>query len=241
MEGADPGTIALVADDRLITRGELSDLIAARRIELALPDRSLVVLTGQTSLEWVVTYLALLAARHVPLLASDHVERLTGAWSPAAVVEATPGGVVIERRHEAVSSEVELHDDLALLLSTSGSTGVPKLVRLSHRNLVEQRTSDRRLPPAPSRRSGHHVTAAALLLRIVGHPFPPDRRCERRAHRCIGRRPVLPRRTAPPPRDEHRRGAPHVPICSSGSAPSRSMSRRCDSSPRLAADCPPPT
>ncbi len=135
MEGADPGTIALVADDRLITRGELSDLIAARRIELALPDRSLVVLTGQTSLEWVVTYLALLAARHVPLLASDHVERLAGAWSPAAVVEATPGGVVIERRHEAVSSEVELHDDLALLLSTSGSTGVPKLVRLSHRNL----------------------------------------------------------------------------------------------------------
>ena len=29
-----------------------------------------------------------------------------------------------------------MHDDLALLLSTSGSTGSPKLVRLSHANLV---------------------------------------------------------------------------------------------------------
>ena len=33
----------------------------------------------------------------------------------------------------------DLHPDLALLLSTSGSTGSPKLVRLSHDNLLQQR------------------------------------------------------------------------------------------------------
>jgi long-chain acyl-CoA synthetase len=39
-------------------------------------------------------------------------------------------------RPVAVGNAVLPHPDLALLLSTSGSTGSPKLVRLSHRNLV---------------------------------------------------------------------------------------------------------
>ena len=41
----------------------------------------------------------------------------------------------------AASSAHRLHPDLALLLSTSGSTGSPKLVRLSRRNLVANATA----------------------------------------------------------------------------------------------------
>ncbi len=125
---------ALVADDREVSFGELAVLVAQRQGDLALDARSIVVLAGPPSLEWVVTYLALLDAHHVPLLAGDHADELAAAWSPAAVVTARTGGVDIERR--ATSAGRAIHPDLALLLSTSGSTGDPKLVRLSHTNLL---------------------------------------------------------------------------------------------------------
>ncbi len=126
--------IAVRTDDRQVTRRELRGLVDAQRSALDLGPRSVVVLRGDASLEWVVAYLALLADRHVPLLAGDHADRLIDAWSPAAVISAGPGGVDVDRRPEAVAAD--LHPDLALLLSTSGSTGDPKLVRLSHENLT---------------------------------------------------------------------------------------------------------
>ena len=136
LAGVSDAQVALVADDRVLTRRELADLVALRQSELALPDRrSVVTLTGPNSLEWVVTYLALLDAGHVPLLAASHVDRLAAAWSPAAVVSATATGIDIDRRWADPTNAPDLHPDLALLLSTSGSTGDPKLVRLSHRNL----------------------------------------------------------------------------------------------------------
>ena len=51
------------------------------------------------------------------------------AYDPDIVVRASDGDAVPEVRRE--ESRHELHPDLALLLSTSGSTGSPKLVRLS--------------------------------------------------------------------------------------------------------------
>jgi len=80
----------------------------------------------------VVSYLAVLARGHVPLLAGDHVEELAVAWDAAAVIGATRESFDITRRRHVAAT---IHPDLALLLSTSGSTGSPKLVRLSHANL----------------------------------------------------------------------------------------------------------
>ena len=129
----DPGRVALVAGDRRWSFGDLAARVDARRDDLALPERSVVTLTGDHSIEFVVTYLALLEAGHVPLLAGAHGDRLSAAWPVGAVVTATDASVEIDRRSER---SVALHDDLALLVSTSGSTGSPKLARLSHRNLV---------------------------------------------------------------------------------------------------------
>ncbi len=136
IEAGDPGGIAVVDGERTVTRGELANLVAERRADIELPPRSIVVVTGPSSLEWVVTYLALIDAGHVPLLAGDHADRLVSAWSPAAMITTGAAGIDIE--HTCLSSAdppPAPHHDLALLLSTSGSTGEPKLVRLSHRNL----------------------------------------------------------------------------------------------------------
>jgi hypothetical protein len=125
---------ALLAGDDVVDHGELRRLVRDRADQLDLPCRSVVLLSGSRSIEYVVTYLALLDAGHVPLLAGDTVAPMIDAWSPAAVIRVEGDHVDIDRRVR--TSGVELHPELALLLSTSGSTGSPKLVRLSHRNLT---------------------------------------------------------------------------------------------------------
>jgi acyl-CoA synthetase (AMP-forming)/AMP-acid ligase II len=88
--------------------------------------QQLVGLVPAPTIDFVVAYLAALAGGHTVLLARDEVlPRAYGAsrtWSGHAF-EATG------RRAP------DLHPDLRLLLSTSGSTGSPKLVRLSGTNL----------------------------------------------------------------------------------------------------------
>jgi acyl-CoA synthetase (AMP-forming)/AMP-acid ligase II len=129
----DSDTAALVAGGRTLTYAELLDAVGARATELDLGEPAVVVLAGDRSLDWVISYLALQAARHVPLLAADPSDRLVARWNPAAVVRADATGWSLERRFGPAA---DLHPDLALLMSTSGSTGSPKLVRLSHENLV---------------------------------------------------------------------------------------------------------
>ena len=107
-------------------------------------------------------------------------------------------------------AERELHPDLALLLSTSGSTGSPKLVRLSHDQRAEQRRVDRHLPRTHGCRPSDHDTAPALLLRALGAALAPARRGKHRDADGVSRRPVLRRGHAAPRGDERRRRAAHL-------------------------------
>ena len=133
-----PERIALVAGGQHLSFDDLTRRVEARRASLELRERSIVALTGDHSIDFVVTYLALLEAGHVPLLAGAHGDRLSAAWPVGAVVTATGRSVEIEERDVG---PIELHPDLALLVSTSGSTGSPKLARLSHRNLISNAES----------------------------------------------------------------------------------------------------
>ncbi|MDQ3469929.1 MAG: AMP-binding protein, partial [Actinomycetota bacterium] len=133
LAGGDGDAVALVDGADALTYHQLRARVADRRAELDLGQRDIVVLATTNTLEFVVTYLALLDGGHVPLLVGSHVERLTAAWRPAAVVTTSAVGIEIER---CAGAARPLHPDLRLLLSTSGSTGAPKLVRLSDRNLV---------------------------------------------------------------------------------------------------------
>lgn len=129
----DPDALALFAGEEAISYGRLQQLVAERRDQLSLTERSLVLLHGRPSLDWVVAYLALLAGGHVPLLAGANHAQLAARWEPDAIVGVDDGLTIM--RSPARGAR-ELHPDLALALSTSGSTGSPKLVRLSHRNLL---------------------------------------------------------------------------------------------------------
>lgn len=128
-----PDHSALIEGERIVDYRELSALIEARADAWDLPPRSLVVLGGTSCVDFVVAYLSLLDAGHVPLLAGDRVDQLAAAWLPAAVAVADADGVRIDR-FDAQPHVV--HPDLALLLSTSGSTGSPKLVRLSYKSIA---------------------------------------------------------------------------------------------------------
>ncbi|MDQ2688933.1 MAG: AMP-binding protein, partial [Chloroflexota bacterium] len=130
---------ALVTEDGTITYAELAGRVDDEIVRLG-SRRRLVLLAAANHPDAVVHYLAAIAAGHPPILvdaSSPHaVAALAAAYDPDVVVRPSDTGgrrwVVEERR---ASSRHELHPDLALLLSTSGSTGSPKLVRLSHENL----------------------------------------------------------------------------------------------------------
>src|SRR5262245_48659611 len=85
---------------------------------------------GANTAEAMAGYLGARAGGHAVLLTSaDAGAELSRAYRPDAVIGRS--GLTQVRD----GSEHLLHQDLALMLSTSGSTGSPKLVRLSRDNL----------------------------------------------------------------------------------------------------------
>lgn len=109
----------------------------ARRVEdMALafgPTRRLIALEAENSLPSLVAYLAALSSGN-PLLilppgGGTAQQTLLDAYDPDIVVRASGSDTVLDVRRD--ETRHELHPELALLLSTSGSTGSPKLVRLS--------------------------------------------------------------------------------------------------------------
>lgn len=120
------------------------------RAAAAMPQRkSLLMLLAQNGYESLVIYLAALQSGHALMLTDaavnpDFLTQLVNTYRPESIYSPSnevslpgysrlePGLIVRETGNE---QGFELHQSLALLLSTSGSTGSPKLVRLSRQNL----------------------------------------------------------------------------------------------------------
>ncbi len=123
----------LIAGDRQLTWGQAVAL--GRRLTAGLPrPRSLVMLRCRTDIESVAALLALLADGHVPLLVeADLAPALTAQLAETYRVDA-----IVDAAGVSVTgaAPAELHPALALLLTTSGSTGSPKLVRLGTAGLA---------------------------------------------------------------------------------------------------------
>ncbi|GGU38892.1 non-ribosomal peptide synthetase [Lentzea flava] len=126
--------LALVAPDGALTYAELDRRVAAAAERLG-TTRRLVLLAAENDVESIVCYLAALRGRHpVVLAAAAQVPGLVAAYDPDVVISGS-----WTERHEGTVHE--LHPELALLLSTSGTTGSPKLVRLSADNLAANAAS----------------------------------------------------------------------------------------------------
>jgi len=116
---------AIIDDGGEVGYAELATQVQHRRCRLG-PPRRLVAIAATNDRDTVTTYLAALAGGHAVLLCdAAALEPLVAVYDPDVV---HVGGQVTQRRPGTTH---ELHPDLALLLSTSGSTGSPKLVRLS--------------------------------------------------------------------------------------------------------------
>jgi acyl-CoA synthetase (AMP-forming)/AMP-acid ligase II len=121
--------IALIASDEEISYAGLAGRVDALARQLGDQPR-LVLLAGANTVDAIVAYLAALAGGHPLLL-------VPGDRSYASTVAAYDPDVVIDGRIEQrrPGTAHPVHPELALLLTTSGSTGSAKLVRLSHENL----------------------------------------------------------------------------------------------------------
>lgn len=152
-----PDRPALLTDSgQSLSYGQLREEVV--RFSKFLPQKRLIFLAGRNDIPTIVTYLACLETGCVPLLLDPDIfasafSRLISTYLPAYVFLPTTlvnnysqlqtiqinGEYSLCRNLDGIGPD--LHPELALLLATSGSTGSPKLVRLSRTNILSNTRS----------------------------------------------------------------------------------------------------
>lgn len=141
-------TAAIDDSGRKVSYGDIVDFV--KSFGELLPRRTLIFILSENSIGSLLGYVAALSNRIVPLILSAKTEtglyqnlyslyRPEYLWMPKSKQESFGGEVVFEAwDYVLVKTGLQappLYDELSLLLPTSGSTGSPKLVRHSYRNI----------------------------------------------------------------------------------------------------------
>lgn len=150
--------IAIIADDETYTYMDLNKL--QREFAAYLDSRTLIFIVCENTIESLIGYIGSINNKTVPLMLSKSLQyekyaSLIEAYRPEYIwcnnsVDVNSFECVskkIETLYEykrytlyRITYEIEhsekLYDELALMLSTSGSTGSPKYVRISYENLL---------------------------------------------------------------------------------------------------------
>ena len=133
------GTAVIMDDGRRVSYAELQQLTDEWAAKV--PPRSLVFLLVGNNLDSLVAYVACLNHGIVPLMLDAHIDgqllqRFLEIYHPDFVWRPGEGGYVLEEGQRTEDKgQRRLCGELALLLTTSGSTGSPKLVRQSYANI----------------------------------------------------------------------------------------------------------
>ena len=188
-------SLAIISDDDSTTTYSELHRFAQKRSKELVP-RSVVLLLCDNVAESVALYVSCIYNRVVPILLDaatdiELIRNLCTIYSPRYIISPRSKNGFSGRTRYDGSSYVILevgsgmnaqpHSDLAQLFTTSGSTGSPKLVRVSYRNIASNaasiaeylkiRESDRPVTSLPMHYSyglsvinSHLLTGATLLL-----------------------------------------------------------------------------
>ena len=140
---------ALIDDKgRCITYLKLEKLVSKLAANFRMGD--LVLLKTRNSIESIICYIACMRSRCIPLLVNEHMDKelirkLINEYKINYYIDVKEKGnldceeefvgTIIKAISLVNKEKVEVNPELALLLSTSGSTGSNKVVRISRRNL----------------------------------------------------------------------------------------------------------
>ncbi len=149
INNSQPEKTAIVCDNGdTISYGKLKKLINS--FSIYFKERSIVFLIGSNNVSSLVCYFAALESGVVPLLLSENINDeqlndLIDIYSPKYIFSKKTFSnsiyslrAKVEEGHLFLRNkalDISIHKDLALLLTTSGSTGSPKLVKLTKENI----------------------------------------------------------------------------------------------------------
>lgn len=149
LDRKDSTSLAVVDDSgKALTYGELCGF--AQQFKQIIPYRTLIFILAENSIDSLLGYISSLSNRIVPLILSKNTDAMLFEslrdlyhpeylWMPKDMLMQVGGQTMYEYDNYVLVktglTSPKMHEDLSLLLPTSGSTGSPKLVRHSYRNI----------------------------------------------------------------------------------------------------------